>query len=274
MQRLRHSIALILLGFAPAAALAQQAQKPPAWDVTIGAMTLVMPQYAGAEEYRILPLPIAKVSYRERVYLGPSTTGLGFGVGVNLIRSGAFTVSGEVTLLDSRSSDRADALAGMEDQDLAFGAGVGMTWHTGGWAVGVGAAHGLNDGTGAVGTASIGYTRMFGRRLILTTSSTLTAANAKQMRREFGVTPREASRRQALIDNGDDRLEADEGVAYRPGTGLRSVGPSLTAVILLSPRWSLIGFGGADYLLGDAAESPIVRRRTQLSGGLGVGFRL
>ena len=94
------------------------------------------------------------------------------------------------------------------------------------------------------------------------------------MRREFGVTETEAARRQALIDDGDDRLEADEGVAYRPGASLRSVGPSLTAIVLLSPRWSLIGFGGADYLIGDAADSPLVRRKTNLSGGIGIGYRL
>lgn len=275
MQRFRSALTLLLLGFLPAESAAQGPEmRPPAWDVTVGAITLVMPEYAGAEEYRILPIPVARISYRERVYLGPSTVGLGFGGGVNFLRAGNLTASAEVTVLDSRSADRADALAGMNGQETAIGAGLGLTWRRNGWAIGVGAAHGFNDGTGIIGTASLGYTKMFGRVLILTTSANLTAANAKQMRREFGITAEEAARRQALIDEGDDRLETDEGVAYRPGASLRSVGPSLSAVVLLSPRWSLIGFGGADYLVGDAAESPLVRRRTSVSGGFGIGYRL
>lgn len=274
MQQVRTTLSLLLLGFAPVAAEAQEPQRPRHWDVTVGAVTLVMPEYAGADEYRILPIPIAKISYRERVYLGPSNSGLGFGVGINFFKLGALTASAEATVLDSRSADRADALAGMRDQKMAFGAGLGLAWRQGGWTIGVGAAHGLNDGAGAIATGSIGYTKMFGRTLILTTSANVTGANAKQMRREFGVTEAEAARRQQLIDDGDDRLNADEGGAYRPGTSLRSVGPSLTAIVLLSPRWSLIGFGGADYLIGDAADSPLVRRRTSLSGGVGLGFRL
>lgn len=273
MQQVRVTLSLLLLGFAPVAAEAQEAPKRPHWDVTVGAVTLFMPEYAGADEYRILPIPVAKISYRDRLYLGPSSTGLGFGVGVNFLRLGNLTASAEATLLDSRSSDRADALAGMDDQEMAFGAGIGLTWRKGAWSIGVGAAHGLNDGAGAIATGSIGYTKMFGRVLILTTQANVTGANAKQMRREFGVTEVEATRRQQLIDDGDDRLHADEGVAYRPGSGLRSVGPSLTAIVLLSPKWSLIGFGGADYLLKDAADSPLVRRRTSVSGGVGIGYR-
>lgn len=274
MSRVRSLIAATLLGCTPELLSAQdQAPRPKAWDVTVGAITLIMPEYAGADEYRVLPIPVAKISYRERVYLGPSATGLGFGAGVNLIRAGSFTVSGEVTVLDSRSADRADALAGMNDQELAIGAGIGVTWRQGDWSIGVGGAHGLNDGASLIGTASLGYTRMFGRTLLLTPSANLTAANAKQMRREFGVTSREATRRQQLIDNGDDRLEADEGAPYRPGAGLRSIGPSLTAIVLLSPKWSLIGFGGADFLLKEAKESPLVRRTTSLSGGFGIGYR-
>jgi outer membrane protein len=271
MKPLRSAISILAL-LTPVAAEAQDARRPRAWDITVGAITLVMPEYAGAEEFRILPIPVAKISYRERVYLGPSTTGLGFGLGLNLVRAGALTLSAEATLLDSRRSDRADALAGMRDQAMAFGAGLGLTWRMGAWAAGVGAAHGLNDGAGLLGTASLGYTRMFARRVLLTTSANLTAANARQMRREFGVTEGEASRRQALIDEGDGRLEPDAGGAYRPDAGLRSLGPSLTLVLLLSPKWSILGFGGADYLLKDGADSPIVRRRTSVSGGVGVGY--
>jgi outer membrane protein len=94
------------------------------------------------------------------------------------------------------------------------------------------------------------------------------------MRREFGVTQAEAARRQALIDAGDDRLEADEGVAYRPHGGLRHIRASLSLGYPLSTRWSVIGFGVLDRLIGQAAGSPLVRDKEQFAGALGVAYGL
>jgi len=42
----------------------------------------------------------------------------------------------------------------------------------------------------------------------------------------------------------------------------------------VSQRWSVIGFGGVDRLSDEAADSPLVRRREQFMGGVGLGFRL
>jgi outer membrane scaffolding protein for murein synthesis (MipA/OmpV family) len=95
------------------------------------------------------------------------------------------------------------------------------------------------------------------------------------MRREFGVTELEATRRQALIAAGDDRLDPDDGLSYRPDGGLRHVGASLSIMYPMSQRWSLIGFGGVDRLSNEAAaDSPLVRRREQFTAGLGLGYRL
>jgi outer membrane scaffolding protein for murein synthesis (MipA/OmpV family) len=42
---------------------------------------------------------------------------------------------------------------------------------------------------------------------------------------------------------------------------------------ILSPRWALLGFGGVDRLSDEAAASPLVRRREQVTGGIGLGYR-
>jgi outer membrane scaffolding protein for murein synthesis (MipA/OmpV family) len=43
---------------------------------------------------------------------------------------------------------------------------------------------------------------------------------------------------------------------------------------LFSQRWSLISFGGVDWLSDEATSSPLVRRREQFVGGIGLGWRL
>jgi outer membrane protein len=137
----------------------------------------------------------------------------------------------------------------------------------------VGVSQGLNDGGGFLGAARLALTRPFGR-LIATAGVGATFADRRQMRREFGVSELEASRRQALIAAGDDRLDPDDGLAYRPDGGLRHVGASLSLMYPVSQRWSVIGFGGVDRLSDEAADSPLVRRREQFMGGLGLGYRL
>ena len=93
------------------------------------------------------------------------------------------------------------------------------------------------------------------------------------MRRDFGVTPAEASRRQSLIDGGDRRLRPDEGSAYRPNGGLHHVSGTLSVVYVLSRRWAILSLGGVDGLSGEAQDSPIVRRREQYWGITGLAYQ-
>ena len=93
------------------------------------------------------------------------------------------------------------------------------------------------------------------------------------MRREFGITDAEAARRQALIDVGDAGLQPDDGRAYQPDGGLRHIGAGISLIYPLALRWSLIGLAGVEWLGDEAAKSPLVRRREQFAGGVGVGYR-
>jgi MipA family protein len=267
-------IGLLTLTFA--AELDAQDQQPPpsAWNATLGAAAVVVPRYPGSDEYRVLPFPLTQVVYDNRVYLGPSAGGgAGGAIGVYAIRTPRLGLAAEVGIQDSRPASRAGALVGTADRDVVATAGAGLSYRTGIVEWSAGATRGLNDGAGFLGTARVSISRRFAR-LIADAGLGATLADAKQMRRDFGVTELEASRRQALIANGDDRLEAEEGIAYRPDGGLHHVGASLSLTYLLSQRWSLVGFGGVDRLSDEASESPLVRRREQFSGGIGLGYRL
>ena len=251
---------------------AQEPQASP-WNVTLGAGLLVVPRYPGSDQFRLQPIPFSQVSFRDRVYLGPGTTGLSFGLGAYLIRTTHFGFAAEFGLQDKRPASRADALAGMEDRDVIATAGVSLSYRAGPLETGVGIVRGLHDGGGMLGSARVSLSRRMGR-LIGTIGVRGTVADARQMRREFGITPSEAVERQALIEAGDDRLLTTDGRAYRPDGALRSLGASVSLVYLLSSRWSLIGFGGVERLGDEAVASPLVRRREQFSGGIGLGYRL
>ncbi len=63
--------------------------------------------------------------------------------------------------------------------------------------------------------------------------------------------------------------------AFRPDGGLLSAGATGSAHRQLTERWGVFGYAKYDRLLGDAGDSPVVRRfgsRDQLSGGVGVSY--
>ena len=255
-------------------AKALPAQDAPAsnWRIMSGAAVMVFPEYAGSDEFRTLPLPITEITYRNRFYLGPSSNGLGIALGAFAIRREHFDVAIEVGGQSDRRASRADALAGMDDRDWGAAAGASMTYRTGPLEATAGVVRGFNDGAGTLGNTTLSLSRPVGR-LIPTIGLGATFADARQMRRDFGVTPAEASRRQSLIDGGDGRLRPDEGSVYRPNAGLHHVSGTLSVIYLLSQRWAIMSFGGIDGRSGTAQDSPIVRRREQYWGITGLAYQ-
>jgi len=250
-----------------------EAAKPPVWEISLGAGAVVTPSYAGAEESRLMPIPITQITWRGRVYLGSSATGQGAGLGAYIIRSRHFQMAAEAGFLYDRPADRADALAGMEDRDLVGTASVALAYSLGPIQATIGATHGLNDNAGTLGTAGLSFTQALGERTSATLGAGATFADRRQMRWDFGVTRTEAARRQALIDQGDDRLHADEGRPYSPDAGLRNLSASLSVMQGISDHWALFGFGSFEWLSDEAEKSPLVRKREQFSGGAGLGYR-
>ncbi len=271
---MRSTIATFIISSLAAGTLAaQQSTTPPTWEVTLGAGALTTPSYPGSEEHRVFPLPLTQVTWRNRVYLGQSASGNGPGLGAYAVRTAHLGVAAEVGMLQDRPRSRGAALAGMEDREFVATASGTVSYRVGPVEAAVSATQGMNDGAGLLGTARLGYTQVVGSRFIAALDFSATFANARQMRWDFGVTPAEASRRQALIDAGDDRLRADEGVAYRPDAGLRQVGTSLSLTYLVTRHWAVVAFGSSEELSKAAARSPVVRQREQLTGGFGVGYR-
>jgi MipA family protein len=145
-------------------------------------------------------------------------------------------------------------------------------YRTGPLEAAVGVVRGFNDGSGTLGNTTISLSRPMGR-LIPTIGLGATFADAKQMRRDFGVTPTEATRRQSFIAAGDPRLRPDEGSAYQPNGGLHHVSGSLSVIYVLTQRWAVLTLGGIDGLSADARESPLTRQREQYWGLSGLAYR-
>lgn len=247
---------------------------PPTFTLTLGAGVFAGPRYMGSDETRVLPLPIIGVDYKNRVFLGASSTGVGAGIGVNLIKSRHVTLTAGLGGSEPRPEDRADALAGMNDRRLGFNAVSGVNYQTGPLSAGLVFSAGLRDNAGLTGTGTLGLTLPVLPRIFLSLGGNITVANGDAMFFEYGITPDEAQRRANLLAGGDSRLRPGDGVAYSPGAGVRDVGATSSLAYMLSPKWSLFGFGSFTRLSDEAARSSLVRRRNAWVTGAGFTVAL
>lgn len=242
----------------------------PAFTFTVGAGAFYGPKYPGSNENRVLPIPIIGVNYRDRVFLGATPSGVGAGLGVNLLRSRGFTLTAGLGGNEPRPEDRAEALAGMDDRRIGISAVSGASYRYGPLSLGLSFSAGLRDNAGLSGTGNLGLTLPALPRTFLTLGGSITVANQDAMAFDFGISPGEASRRSDLIAAGDSRLRPGDGLAYSPSGGVRDVSGNASLAYLLAPRWTLFGFGAVTRLSDEAARSSLVRRRTGWSTGAGI----
>ena len=87
-------------------------------------------------------------------------------------------------------------------------------------------------------------------------------ATAEYMRTYFGVTPAES------VTSGLN--------AYNPGGGIKGVGAEFSGRYEFTPQWALVGTAFYERLIGDAADSPIVKLgdENQITAKLGLSYKL
>lgn len=236
----------------------------------LGAMALGLPRYPGSGDYRAVPLPVFNAEYKDTLYVGSSRVAVGFGGGVHAMKTEHWTWDIGLGLGEGRKESRADVLAGMGDRGPSLYAGTGLKFHAGGFHAGLTVAEGLKDEAGGKGTLNFGYGAWLGGRWLGDVSVKATAADAKGMAYDYGVTPDQAAARAALIASGDPRLRPGEDRAFDPKGGLECVSLGGSLAYAADAHWIWFGLAQIAQLQGDAKDSPLVRNPTY--GTLGVGF--
>lgn len=235
------------------------AQDGGGWTVEIGPGLYFRPAFPGADELELRPWPVIDVYRTGR---GPSfkTPGEGFGFGI--LGGDSFRIGPAVRIQHGR--DEEDAIPGIGDVGTSIeGGAFAEAYLSPGFRLRGELRKGFGGHKGVIG--DVGADFIMGSRDSFQFSIGPRArfANGRYVRAFYGINP--------------DQSALTGLPVHDAGGGLHSAGALAFAKYRLSDRISLQAYGRYDRLLGDAADSPLVRSnvgsRDQLEAGIGLSYR-
>jgi outer membrane protein len=238
-------LAVSLFSFTTTAA-AQERQDDEAWSVNVGAGAMYRPDYEGSDDYEVRGLPILGINYRDIIVLrGPSLmldviemTGTGLAENLSF---------GPVVKFDpGREADDNPILRNLGDIDQGALAGAFVGYEMGPVELELSVTQ---DATsryeGWLAEIKAGYGFMLTQRLRAQLEISSTWADDKYTQAYFGITQAQARA------SGLRQFTAEAGV--------KDAGAAASLFYVLSEHWRLGGRFGYRRLLGDAADSPLVK---------------
>lgn len=237
---------------------------PPAeWSFTLGAGALYTPDYEGSNDYKVRPVPLVELSWRDRVRL---TTRGGVGVFATPVKIDRLRVDLGVRYDFGRDESDNDALKGLGDLKGGAVAVVRLGYEAGPVGLGLEVARDLSgDREGLQATVEAEYgIGLFDGRGRFSVTPHVTWADDKYMGNTFGITAAQAAR------------STRRYARYDAAAGFKDAGVSVSLGYRVTD--SIMAMGRLNYsrLLGDAANSPLVKREGSEDQGtalLGLSYR-
>lgn len=239
-------------------AAAQDDDGERGWLVTLGGGAQVIPKYPGSDEVGIAPMVIGGLR-REGSPLPIDAPDESWGFGF-LGHASRFDFGPAVRFHSKREDADVGAPVGEVDFTIEAGA-FAQVYLTPNIRVRVEGRRGFGGYEGWNGDILLDFVATDGDNYVFTIGPRARIADGNYHDAYFGVTPA------ASLATGLP--------VYDPGGGFHSVGVAAGLTHMLGRNWGIYGYAGYDRLVGDAADSPIVRNfgsRSQLSGGIGLFF--
>lgn len=235
---------------------AEAPAKQETWDLRLGALGGVSPDYLGSNDYEADFAPYIYIKWKNRVVF------TGRSLRVRLINDKPWRLGPIVRLRDGRDEDDNSDIEGLGDDDVAVEVGGFLRYKNGPYRLRLTAAQDVAEAhDGAVINFGAGAQIPLARPWFLLMAN-VTWGDGSYMNSYFGVTPSESQ---------------NSGLRpFRADAGLQSAGFTLSSRVPVWRRLSLVGAFKYERLLGDAADSPVtddVGDPNQISANLGLIWR-
>lgn len=252
----RISLVLAIAALLPAAPAAAQEEEAPR-RTRVGLGLQLVPSFPGSNDVSIRPLIDVARTRGDRPYEfeAPDES-----FGFPLLRAGGLAVGPAIGFEGGRDAE--DVGGGLPEVDFTFEAGAFVQYaFSEKLRIRVEARQGIGGHDGLVGTVGLDFIARDRNDWLFSIGPRVTFADDDYHQAFFSV-PAGAS--------GPSGLPA-----YSANGGLQAAGVTAGYIKQLSARWGLYTYAKYDRLVGDPADSPIVRRfgsRDQLSGGLALTY--
>lgn len=237
-------------------ALEQQGliRAPAGWGVSLGAGLAEVPRYPGSSQRRARLVPLISLNYGGRFFIGP------LGIGVVAIRCHGFRAGPVVGFERGRSESDDPHLAGLGDISSGATAGLFAAYARGPLEVSATARQAISHSTnGLSGLLQVNVRHVFAAaRTLVTLGPDLEFGNSDFQRTWFGISPLQSA--------------ASGLPLYAPGAGVNRIGVHAALTYRASTHVLWRVFGRISDLTGDAAQSPVIERRTQVVVGAGIAY--
>jgi len=243
--------------FAAAPAWAQdEGEEEPDRYLSIGVGAQFLPSFPGGDDYKVGPL-FTGFSRRAGDPIPLRTPD--DGIDISLIGNDSFIDFGPLLQFQGERDDE-DVGAAVGDVDFTLEAGAFVNFNIGdSFRIRLEGQKGIGGHEALVGTIAADVALRPSIDTLVTFGPRLRVNDDDYADAYFGITP---------------AVAAVTGLpAYDPGGGVRAVGAIAGITHQLTRSFGIYGYAGYDRLVGDAAESPIVRQfgsRDQFSAGLAL----
>lgn len=228
-------------------------QKLSDWHVVVGGGAIIVPEYEGGDKFKIMPVPFVTATFLDVVTIDPT------GANIAIYKQDRFEFSARLGYEMGRKEDDSDHLRGLGDVDMGATVGAKAAVNFGPAQIFAQLDKTIGGSDGMVGRIGAEVNQPLSQSLMIGASASAVFADENHMQAYFGVTPEQSAR---------------SGLArYDAGAGLKRADFSISATYMLNQNWMVRGEAGVDFLVGDAADSPIVVEKVQPSGMLLVGYR-
>lgn len=225
------------------------------WGVSLGAGLAAVPKYPGGSKERARLVPLVSLDYRGgRFFVGP------LGIGVVALRWHGFRAGPVLGFERGRSASDDPRLAGLGDISSSATAGLFAGYARGPLEVSATARQAISHTTnGLSGLLQLNVRHVFAAtRTLVVVGPDLEFGDGDFQRTWFGISPAQS---------------AASGLSqYTPGAGFNRIGVHAGLTYRASTHILWRVFARISDLTGDAAQSPIVERRTQVVAGAGIAY--
>lgn len=241
----------------PALSAAHANGEPTRVRVGLGAQ--VQPAFVGSDSFEVAPLLDLATARgtNEFRFKAPD-----YSFGFPIIDTGAFQFGPALNLAPARKHSDVDGLALHRVKTTIEAGGYANFELSKSFYLHAELLKGLGGHDGVLGDVGADYVWRNGDKYVFSIGPRLLFSDGRYQRAYFGVTPAESL--------------ATGLAAYRPGGGIHGLAVASALSYQFNPTWGMFGYARYERLVGDAADSPIVRSnfgsRDQVSAGVGVNY--